>query len=673
MLNARSQSRRETAHLPPCNGAEGRRLVEDAERQECLTQTSPHAPAGSPLKRSTRLADRDRVLQADSISANFPARSSHLGAKSSPFRSVNGATEKVDCVPRELDSQQRRDVASTLEATAVLQSMPSPPTTTAQATPSASTSGDAADTDNGVSCRVCPTDAQGALPVSERKWSSTIKTKETGKSSPAARGGRMFLVGDILWARLAGHPWWPAMVVYDPTSGIFMDASRRKWHVQFFGFDPQRAWVTSGGVVAFESPDQFPALPSKSPNTVAQRHLSSWSYAVQDATRALDMNKQQRRQCFTFKYELAKPIEKSTAKQEGSRKRPRLDEANGTDSPLISVASSPKRRKSSQSLDSLLVNDSAKCSSRMTSKTSEMFSLETPPTSETASVDMDTSMALTPVSSPVARKPAPRRLRGEVLCSICEQEYGSEKVTACMACGDVYHLDCLGVTQVPDGFHCDECTVGVKTCLVCKGSDGTLRSCASTGCKKSFHMECVAEFPSKRQGHQGVSCPLHSCETCAYLGSSRRGKLVRCARCPVVFHASDSCLPAGYQRGIGQTIICPRHARQKKMHPNMSWCFDCGGGGKLVCCDRCPAAFHQHCLPSNDPECQMPSMGEEADDLACPGPGAMELPCSSSDGASSALAKPAKKQSSQWLCPDCRNGRWLHHGDLIWCKLGTYR
>lgn len=53
-------------------------------------------------------------------------------------------------------------------------------------------------------------------------------------------------------------------------------------------------------------------------------------------------------------------------------------------------------------------------------------------------------------------------------------------------------------------------------------------------------------------------------------------------------------------------------------------------GGKLLCCDSCPASFHPECLE-------------------------MEMP----EGA--------------WSCSDCRAGKKPHYKQIVWVKLGNYR
>jgi hypothetical protein len=50
-----------------------------------------------------------------------------------------------------------------------------------------------------------------------------------------------FNVGDLVWGRVEGHPWWPALVTPSPSSKKhFRDGAL---HLQFFEENPTRAWV----------------------------------------------------------------------------------------------------------------------------------------------------------------------------------------------------------------------------------------------------------------------------------------------------------------------------------------------------------------------------------------------------------------------------------------------
>lgn len=53
-------------------------------------------------------------------------------------------------------------------------------------------------------------------------------------------------------------------------------------------------------------------------------------------------------------------------------------------------------------------------------------------------------------------------------------------------------------------------------------------------------------------------------------------------------------------------------------------------GGRLLCCEACPASFHPECLN-------------------------MEMP------------------EGTWLCGECRAGKKPHYKQIVWVKLGNYR
>lgn len=46
---------------------------------------------------------------------------------------------------------------------------------------------------------------------------------------------------DLVWAKLEGYPWWPALVCHSPGENVFL--KNNKIHVQFFDEPPTRGWV----------------------------------------------------------------------------------------------------------------------------------------------------------------------------------------------------------------------------------------------------------------------------------------------------------------------------------------------------------------------------------------------------------------------------------------------
>ncbi|XP_032240529.1 histone-lysine N-methyltransferase NSD2 isoform X2 [Nematostella vectensis] len=138
--------------------------------------------------------------------------------------------------------------------------------------------------------------------------SSGSKTKpskrfsaNTSTSSPA---NASWLVGDVVWSKIPGHPWWPSMVAYDPNSAVYFryKGRARYYHVQFFGQDPVRGWASERSVMKFEGKDHFEASMHNKKHQVASKRIALWETAVKVAEKALPMNRQERQLCFTFKY-----------------------------------------------------------------------------------------------------------------------------------------------------------------------------------------------------------------------------------------------------------------------------------------------------------------------------------------------------------------------------------
>ncbi|MBZ3890383.1 Histone-lysine N-methyltransferase NSD2 [Sciurus carolinensis] len=153
------------------------------------------------------------------------------------------------------------------------------------------------------------------------KISSPAEKKIPVKKEPCPTTGRdkdqllKYNVGDLVWSKVSGYPWWPCMVSADPllhhytklkanqgiSLGVFsvlpcvcgpMEAaqdfrvfdfldvevslvlsalggalseysqkkSARQYHVQFFGDAPERAWIFEKSLVAFEGEGQFEKL-----------------------------------------------------------------------------------------------------------------------------------------------------------------------------------------------------------------------------------------------------------------------------------------------------------------------------------------------------------------------------------------------------------------------------
>ncbi|GAB1597711.1 DNA mismatch repair protein Msh6-like [Argonauta hians] len=80
---------------------------------------------------------------------------------------------------------------------------------------------------------------------------SSKKTNEKNDESISE-----FEVGDIVWSKLEGYPWWPSIVCKHPTSDIHIKKGKvTEIHVQFFDDPISRAWIKSRFVKPFTGAD----------------------------------------------------------------------------------------------------------------------------------------------------------------------------------------------------------------------------------------------------------------------------------------------------------------------------------------------------------------------------------------------------------------------------------
>ncbi|XP_061595252.1 histone-lysine N-methyltransferase, H3 lysine-36 specific [Cololabis saira] len=226
----------------------------------------------------------------------------------------------------------------------------------------------------------------------------------------------------------------------------------------------------------------------------------------------------------------------------------------------------------------------------------------------------------------------------ETICQVCEKT-GELLLCEGQCCG-AFHLPCISLAKAPKGkFVCPECKSGSHTCFVCKKRSLDVRRCMIPVCGKFYHGECITNYAATAPVNRGFRCSIHVCLTCFIANpnssSISKGRLVRCVRCPVAYHATDLCMAAGSVVLSNNSIICPNHFTARRgvknhEHVNVSWCFVCTEGGSLLCCESCPAAFHRECLN-------------------------IEMP------------------KGSWYCNDCKAGKKPRYKDILWVKVGRYR
>ncbi|XP_056426911.1 histone-lysine N-methyltransferase NSD3 isoform X3 [Hyla sarda] len=308
----------------------------------------------------------------------------------------------------------------------------------------------------------------------------------------------------------------------------------------------------------------------------------------------------------------------------------------------ISDACKPLKKRSRASTDVELANSSYRDASDSDSRglNDAQISFEKQADSPSAAGDVDASDVQS-VDSSVSRRSSKR----DTVCQICEI-FGDSLVSCDGDCSRLFHLECLGMDTPPEGkFVCMECKTGLHTCFSCKIPSTSVKRCSVPSCGKFYHEACARQYAATVLDSRGFRCPHHCCTSCTAekdVYRACKGRMLRCVRCPVAYHSGDSCVAAGSLILSSGLMICSNHSKRSghsSCAVNVSFCFVCAraflkksekGGGKLLCCESCPAAFHPSCLN-------------------------MEMP------------------QGSWSCNDCRTGKKLHYKQIVWVKLGNYR
>uniref|UniRef100_A0A673TD10 Histone-lysine N-methyltransferase NSD3 n=1 Tax=Suricata suricatta TaxID=37032 RepID=A0A673TD10_SURSU len=302
----------------------------------------------------------------------------------------------------------------------------------------------------------------------------------------------------------------------------------------------------------------------------------------------------------------------------------------------ISDSCKPLKKRSRASTDvemtSSTYRDTSDSDSRGLSDLQVGFGKQVDSPSATAEVDVSDVQS---VDSSLSRRGIGINKK-DTVCQICESS-GDSLIPCEGECCRHFHLECLGLASPPDGkFICVECKTGQHPCFSCKVSGTDVKRCSVGACGKFYHEACVRKFPTAIFESKGFRCPQHCCSACSMekdIYKASKGRMMRCLRCPVAYHSGDACIAAGSIFVSSYVLICSNHSKRSSSSSsaiNVGFCFVCARGGRLLCCESCPASFHPECLSIDMPE-------------GC------------------------------WNCNDCKAGKKLHYKQIVWVKLGNYR
>ncbi|CAJ0951368.1 unnamed protein product [Ranitomeya imitator] len=163
-------------------------------------------------------------------------------------------------------------------------------------------------------CEEKTPDESSTSEAPEEKPSSDLNTSDLQEQEETK-----FSVGDLVWSKVSGYPWWPCMVTSDPvlhshTKIKGQKKSIRQYHVQFFGNAPERAWIFEKSLVNFKGEHEYDRLCQESAKQapkaeklkllkpISGKLKTQWDMGIEQAKEAISMSKEERKEKFTFIY-----------------------------------------------------------------------------------------------------------------------------------------------------------------------------------------------------------------------------------------------------------------------------------------------------------------------------------------------------------------------------------
>ncbi|RLN63945.1 hypothetical protein BBJ28_00017038 [Nothophytophthora sp. Chile5] len=186
-------------------------------------------------------------------------------------------------------------------------------------------------------------------------------------------------------------------------------------------------------------------------------------------------------------------------------------------------------------------------------------------------------------AKPAAKKASSTAESGfpeEDLCGVCGEIEGEDLTDMILCdggCLKSYHFSCVGIEAAPEGekWLCEQCRTNEQLCFAC-GRNGAINEkggvfrCSVASCGKFFHQSCInANKMSRRAGKTKTAvagedelldfdasfrCPRHICSVCK--GEKKSSDLMCCLKCPEAYH--PQCVPPSARYNtIG--LLCWRH------------------------------------------------------------------------------------------------------------------
>ncbi|KAJ8286320.1 hypothetical protein GJAV_G00037110 [Gymnothorax javanicus] len=412
---------------------------------------------------------------------------------------------------------------------------------------------------------------------------------------------------------------------------------------------------------------------------------SSTQHMASEASSGLGERKPQRRsvRSRSESEKTADPLPKKKVKKEQSEALPPTDLRTGSQKGASEISDSckPLKKRSRASTDMEPVSSQYRDTSDSDSRGLSDPQVEFEKCSDSPAA-ADTELSDTQSLDSALSGQGGFGSRTDTVCQICEG-LGDDLVPCVGGCSGLYHSGCAGRDAISQGtFTCAECRTGTHTCFSCKASDRDVRRCVVEGCGRFYHELCARKHLGTTSDPSGLRCARHCCATCCVERDALKagkGRMMCCIRCPVAYHAGDSCIPAGSLVISPRVIICSDHA--PSLSPvNVAWCLVCSRG--LLVQDRTDIilrsyAYKSHYLltDSNGGEMMKMPMIPKSSSAAKKTieKGGRLLSCGACPASFHPECLSVEMTAGAWLCSDCRAGKRLHYKQIVWVKLGNYR
>ena len=167
-------------------------------------------------------------------------------------------------------------------------------------------------------------------------------------------------------------------------------------------------------------------------------------------------------------------------------------------------------------------------------------------------------------------------------CVLCED--GGELIICDGPCLRTFHMQCLGMDEMPDGrqWFCPDCQNKKHICLICGlvGTDAQSNTfpfakkddgfcCSMVRCGRYYHKSCLESKSEKVTFFTGTvgearsvpskfRCPQHYCATCDVIKTSGGSMMMKCNRCECSYHMT--CVDKSKTQRISKSnIVCEKH------------------------------------------------------------------------------------------------------------------